>query len=320
MITDTDIERRNEDHGTEVGTDEYLKETNQRKQFFQLADEPFDYRFYKVNYDGQVYVPQQVIVDRNNLLFDKWNIYKGPHEVCRSSWSVGVKVTMEVRILGTQRIIEQYGANKITIRTGQSEPSNDALEQSIKSAISDGMKKCSSWLGIASHVYRGDVKAISAGRKNNTATNPEYKYFIEKLGLNEYDFEHGLAVLPDSFKDFYEAKNWEGVFNSDVIGLRNENRNQNNSSNNISKRRFNQSQSHRKESKNENTEGLSRRQIELIKEISSEIRPGISDKEIAANINGRLALNITCIEAIKPDDFNKVFNYLKQEKKKAKAA
>lgn len=32
----------------------------------QVADAPFHYTFYNVNYDGSVYLAQQVVADRNN--------------------------------------------------------------------------------------------------------------------------------------------------------------------------------------------------------------------------------------------------------------
>lgn len=314
-----DIERSN-----------YELRIEERKVFYSRADEPFEYRHYQVNFDGVIYLPQQVMVDRNNWLFDSWNIIKGQHEICRSSWSVGVQVRMTAKIGGIERSIDQYGANKITVKKNQTEPTNDDLEQAIKSAISDGMKKCSSWLGVGSHVYRGEVKAILPNRcKDKIARNREYNYFIQALGLDEGDHYHGLAVLPDSFRKFYEEKGWTGLFRSDVRTFRNQLSGPQKGAMTDSKKmttgtwgnQYNGTkQLGSKPQKGTNFEEgkISTAKVRLLKEIASEIKPSVTDHEIVSWINSKLQLRITDLNAINNSDYQKIYQYLKDTKKSLK--
>lgn len=194
----------------------------EKERWLKLADAPFPYCDYKVNYDGNIYIAQQCIADRNALLFDRFQYEAEEAQVNTDTWCVGVWVKVRAIINGKEHSVRQYGVHTISKLRGDVKPGGDAMEQAIKSAVSDGMKKCSSWLGIAAHIYRGEVISIRANR--NKEGQPQSKFYLqslEKFGLSEYEYKYGIPVLPDSFKSFYEKMDWtDGIFYSDVFGYK----------------------------------------------------------------------------------------------------
>ncbi|MED0672324.1 Rad52/Rad22 family DNA repair protein [Aneurinibacillus aneurinilyticus] len=194
----------------------------EKERWLKLADAPFPYHDYKVNYDGNIYIAQQCIADRNALLFDQFQYEAEEAQVNTDTWCVGVWVKVRAIINGKEHSVRQYGVHTISKLRGDVKPVGDAMEQAIKSAVSDGMKKCSSWLGIAAHIYRGEVISIRANRnKEGQSQSKFYLQNLEKFGLSEYEYKYGIPVLPDSFKSFYEKMDWtDGIFYSDVFGYR----------------------------------------------------------------------------------------------------
>ena len=193
----------------------------QREMVLRLADAPAPYRYYTVNYDGFVHVAQQVMADRNNLIFDWWNIDVLETGVDPNTWTAWAMVKMTASLFGQTRSITQRGVNKVTIRKDSDRPTGEEKEQAIKSAISDGMKKCSSWYGVFSHVFRGDVVAVLPKRDDKKeATNEQYIKLINHFKLREKDVYYGIPILPDKFKDFYSKMGWEdGIFQADFINV-----------------------------------------------------------------------------------------------------
>ncbi|MFT9848373.1 hypothetical protein [Aneurinibacillus sp. REN35] len=197
----------------------YKQQMMEKERWLKLADAPFPYHHYKVNYDGNIYIAQQCIADRNGLLFEQFHYEAEEAQVDTDTWSVGVWVTVQAVINGREHRVRQYGVHTASKLRGEAKPSGDAIGQAIKSAVSDGMKKCSSWLGVAAHIYRGEVIAIRANRDKDG--QPQSKFYlqnIEKFRLSEYDHKYGIPVLPDSFRSFYEQMGWtDGIFYSDVF-------------------------------------------------------------------------------------------------------
>lgn len=202
--------------------DSYKQQIMEKERWLKLADAPFPYRHYKVNDDGNIYISQQCIADRNALLFEQFQYEAEDARVNTDTWCVGVWVKVRAVINGKEHSVRQYGVHTISKLRGEAKPGGDALEQAIKSAVSDGMKKCSSWLGVAAHIYRGEVISIRANRDKDG--QPQSRFYIqnlEKFGLSEYEYKYGIPVLPDSFKVFYEKMGWtDGIFYSDVFDFR----------------------------------------------------------------------------------------------------
>jgi hypothetical protein len=199
------------------------KRLQEKENWLRLADAPFPYRHYKVNYDGSIYISQQCIADRNALLFDQYRYDAEEAQVNTDRWSVGVWVRMHAVINGVEHSIRQYGVNMVNKLRTEVKPSGDTVEQAIKSAVSDGMKKCSSWLGIAAHIYRGEVISIKPNRDQEGRVQSKfYMQTLEKFGLSEYNYRYGIPVLPDAFKPYYEKMGWtDGIFYSDVYYFKN---------------------------------------------------------------------------------------------------
>jgi hypothetical protein len=215
------IEKIAQSLGVEL-SDSYKTQLVEKERWLKLADAPFPYRHYKVNYDGNIYISQQCIADRNALLFDQFQYEAEDAHVNTDTWCIGVWVKVRAIINGKEHSVRQYGVHTISKLRGEFKPTGDAIEQAIKSAVSDGMKKCSSWLGIAAHIYRGEVISIRANRDKDG--QPQSKFYLqnlEKFGLSEYEYKYGIPVLPDSFKPYYEKMGWtDGIFYSQVFDFK----------------------------------------------------------------------------------------------------
>lgn len=104
----------------------------------------------------------------------------------------------------------------MTINRGEQEPKPQATEDAKKSAISDCLKKCASWFGVASDVYKRKVKAIKPQKSDGTP-NALYQSLVQKFNLNSFDYKNGIVILPNSYKKFYADQGWEdGIFESDL--------------------------------------------------------------------------------------------------------
>ncbi|MFC5449136.1 Rad52/Rad22 family DNA repair protein [Paenibacillus aestuarii] len=185
----------------------------------QQLNLPFEYDEYGINYEGAVYVSQQSIADRlNNILgIENWELEPVEININMDTYSVCVLAKLSVYDASKDRWISrtQYGNDTMTILQGEQQPRAQAIEDAKKSAISDSLKKCASWLGCASDVFKGKVKCIKA-HKNDRSDNPLYMALIQNFGLNSFDYKYGLVILPDSYKAYYEEQGWNGIFESDL--------------------------------------------------------------------------------------------------------
>ncbi len=192
----------------------------------EKLNQPFEYSEYGVNYEGNVYVGQQSVIDRLNTVIGYQNWEHEPKEikVNMDIFSVSVLGTMRVYDVETDRWVSrtQFGNDTMTILQNETEPRAQAIEDAKKSAISDSMKKCASWFGVASDVYKGKVTAVRPKKHDNT-DNMIYQALLNKFNLNAYDHRYGIVILPNSYKEFYKEKGWnDGIFQSDLQEVINE--------------------------------------------------------------------------------------------------
>lgn len=179
---------------------------------------PFSYEEYGVNYEGQVYISAQSVVERLNDVFGllNWEMEPISIEVNQEYYSVSVLGELRVYDADRDRWVSrrQYGNDTMTIKRDETTPTGQAFEDAKKSAITDSLKKCASWIGVASDVYSNRLYAISK-RKSESA----YQTALQHFNLRREEYENGVVVLPDSYREYYESKKWPGIFHSEVVAL-----------------------------------------------------------------------------------------------------
>lgn len=181
-------------------------------------NQPFSYDEYGVNYEGQVYISAQSVVERLNEVLGVLNWELEPLTIDINQDLKSVSILAELRIFDVDRerwvTRRQYGNDTMTIKRDETEPTGQAFEDAKKSALTDALKKCASWIGVASDVYSSRLSAIT--RKKN---EPAYTTVLNHFGLNRQDYDNGVVVLPDSYKGYYEENGWFGIFQSDITEL-----------------------------------------------------------------------------------------------------
>lgn len=150
---------------------------------FEKLNAPFRYEDYKIDNNDLVYVSGQAVAERLNevlgvgywkyspvedsiQLIDRNNKQEKYLLVKFSFYNEDLKEWIEFIDAGTQELNKRMGHG-----------------DSTKSAITDGMKKCASRIGVASDVYKGLLKS------NNKT-----------------------VILPEKYKAYYQEQGWEGVF------------------------------------------------------------------------------------------------------------
>lgn len=190
----------------------------------EYLNAPFRYQEYGVNYEGQVYVSQQSIVDRLNevLGIANWELIPKEINTDMDLFSVSVLGIMKVYDPEQDRWITrtQFGDATMKIKRGENFPSAQAIEDAKKSAMSDALKKCASWFGVASDVYKGLIKCVPKNKINGDI-NPIWNRIIKSYGLDPYKYDNGIVILPDSYKEYYVEKKWYGIFESDMAAISN---------------------------------------------------------------------------------------------------
>lgn len=198
--------------------------SNTTSNLSALLNEPFPYAAYGVNYEGQPYVPIQWIVDRLNEVVGPLNWRHEFFDVNEDMVSFSVELTGRLLIWDDvkQEWMDRvnYGNDTMTILKGLSEPTAQDRMDCKKSAVSDSLKKCAAWYGVASDVYKGFINVIRP-QKNDGSDNPIYQRLIELYGFVERFGTHknGIPILPDSYRGYYEEKGYAGIFQSDLNGL-----------------------------------------------------------------------------------------------------
>jgi|GEM_PF-6125469 len=158
--------------------------TIEHPTLFSHLNAPFPIHSYQYDSFGQrCYVSGQSVIERLNEVFGVgfWK-YRGLHETEKiiedpSGKSPRVKIYVEFSFYNPdlKEWITFIDAGSEQVKPGMNE--GDAT----KSAITDGMKKCASRLGVASDIYNG---------------------------LITWDKQAQMIVLPESYQDYYEQKGW----------------------------------------------------------------------------------------------------------------
>lgn len=162
---------------------------------FDKLNAPFRYEDYEVNKDdGRVYVKGQAVTERLN-------------EVLGVGYWKYEPITESIKVIDTGRknkhnqpikkmflLVKFSFFNKetgewINLVDAGSQDMNKMMEEgdATKSAITDGLKKCASRIGVASDLYKGEFQIT----KDNK------------------------VLLPARYKKYYEEKGWKGLFVGD---------------------------------------------------------------------------------------------------------
>lgn len=158
---------------------------------FDDLNAPFPYSDYKYNEDDdRVYINGQAVAERLNQVLGVgyWSYEPFPDTVKKID--TGKVNKAKEKIFAIVLLVNFKFYNKdlgewITFTDAGSQELNRRMGEGdgTKSAITDGLKKCASRIGVASDLYKGLV----------TAKNKK-------------------VILPDSYKEYYQEKNWKGLF------------------------------------------------------------------------------------------------------------
>lgn len=155
--------------------------TNQELSLFERLNQPFPYADYQYDsFNDRCYISGQAITERlNEVLGVGFWKYRGLYDTEKmisdsSGKQTRVKVYVEFSFYNTElkEWITFIDAGSEQIKAGMNE--GDAT----KSAITDGMKKCASRLGIASDLYKG---------------------------LITWDKQQKCMIVPESYQAYYQA-------------------------------------------------------------------------------------------------------------------
>lgn len=190
---------------------------------FQL-NEPFPYLAYGVNYEGQAYVSVQWVVDRLNEVLGPLNWRHEFFDVTENldDFSVELLGRLSIWNEARQEWMERinYGNDTMTVKRDEQYPTAQDRMDCKKSAVSDSLKKCAAWFGVASDVFKGFIDVIKP-KKSDGSNNPLYHRLVAAHGIvDQYgSHKYGIPILPDSYRDHYKEKKWEGIFQSDINAL-----------------------------------------------------------------------------------------------------
>jgi hypothetical protein len=173
-------------------------------ELFEKLNAPFRYEEYEYNKDDErVYVNGQAVAERLNQVLGVgyWSYKPVPGSIelidtgrkNRNNEPIRtIKLLVQFSIYNKELnqwiTFEDAGSQDLNARMGQGD--------ATKSAITDGMKKCASRIGVASDLYKGLIRS----RKDT------------------YHPDGGYALLPDSYKEYYEKQGWVGRFIGDKPG------------------------------------------------------------------------------------------------------
>lgn len=156
----------------------------EKESIFELLNAPFPYHEYQYDSFGdRCYITGQAVAERLNevLGIGFWK-YRGLYETERivqdqNSKNPRLKIYVEFSLynsdLGEWITFLDVGSEQV--KSGMNE--GDAT----KSAITDGMKKCASRIGVASDLYKG---------------------------LISWDKQHQLIIVPNHYFNYYDEMGW----------------------------------------------------------------------------------------------------------------
>lgn len=157
---------------------------NEATSLFQRLNAPFPYSEYQYDSFGdRCYISGQAITERLNEVFGVgyWR-YEGLHtteRIIQDSNGKNPRVKMYVQFsfynVELQEWITFIDAGSEQVKPGMNE--GDAT----KSAITDGMKKCASRIGVASDLYKG---------------------------LISWDKQRQAIIVPDHYQQYYQNRGW----------------------------------------------------------------------------------------------------------------
>jgi hypothetical protein len=266
---------------------EYLAKIKARESVLKFLDAPRPYRDYECTYDGSVYVSQQRMMDKFLLVADHYTLTIGEFFVDTQIWAVGCDVTIRCSIFGVPFEVTQHGVATVNMKRNENSPKGDAIEQAKKAAVSDGMKKVLSWLGVDAHIFRGEITSVKPQYKDGKPTNRKYMDLIQRYQLSEYNFPNGIPILPDSFKPYYQKMEWNGIFHSDAFK-----RKPTGSPSNAETRSTDPSQGkedHKSgtgstDNNDQTLKFINRTRLNLIRNLSKELYPGKSEEEVMQEV------------------------------------
>lgn len=196
------------------------------RELFNELNQPFSYEEYKVNFEGHVTVSPQSVADRLNVVF---GIYDWSHDILdykedHEDYTVSVRGLLKVRDPNNGEWITrtQFGDKKMVMSNDADKPKVQAFLDAKKAAVSDSLKKCAALYGVASDVYKGRIKAVKAqnGRNQNQIIYNELYLALAHYFNIDYRFDsnfvNGIPILPDDYREFYNSKQWKGIFESDL--------------------------------------------------------------------------------------------------------
>ncbi|WP_186446057.1 Rad52/Rad22 family DNA repair protein [Paenibacillus cremeus] len=185
---------------------------------------PFPYAAYGANYEGQAYVSVQWVVDRLNEVIGPLNWRHEFFDVTENMDDFSVELLGRLSIWdeGKQSWMDRvnWGNSTMTILRNETVPMAQDRMDCKKAAVSDSLKKCAAWFGVASDVFKGCIDVIKPKKADGT-TNIIYSRLIGAYGFVDQYGSHrnGIPILPDSYQVYYKEKGWEGIFQSDLNAL-----------------------------------------------------------------------------------------------------
>lgn len=166
-------------------------------ELFNQLNAPFPYEDYEVNDDdGRVYIKGQAVAERLNQVLGVgfWR-YEPVYESIKtvdtgrknSSGQPVQKICLLVKFSFYNKELNEW----VSFVDAGSQDMNRRMEEgdATKSAITDGLKKCASRIGVASDLYMG--KFAARGK---------------------------MVLLPASYKEYYKQRGWHGIFIGDNTG------------------------------------------------------------------------------------------------------
>ncbi len=160
-------------------------------EIFKKLNAPFPYEDYEVNKDdGRVYVKGQAVAERLNEVLGVGYWAYEPIISTMKAVDTGRQNKNGGKIKKMFLLVKFSFYNKetkewISFVDAGSQDMNRRMEEgdAAKAAITDGLKKCASRLGVASDLYKGEFQVV-----NNK------------------------VILPTKYKEYYKEKGWKGVF------------------------------------------------------------------------------------------------------------
>lgn len=162
-------------------------------ELFEKLNEPFPYEDYEYNKeDDRVYVNGQAIAERlNRVLGVGYWCYEPIENSIKVVQRKGYqdKVINMITLLVNFQFYNKDLKEWVKFTDAGSQDLNIKMTEGdgTKAAITDGMKKCASRIGVASDLYKGLIKSQK---------DPKHP-------------DGGYAILPESYKTFYETKGWK---------------------------------------------------------------------------------------------------------------